>query len=55
MKLNKTQTEITEESVVLCTKILMKAMEISNIPNFIETIVVDEKTGVRYKLKFEKL
>jgi hypothetical protein len=55
MKLNKQQTETTKQALIVCSKILLETMEISNIPNFVESTIVDEKTGVRYKIKFEKV
>lgn len=55
MELNKEQIDLVNQSTILCSKILLQAMELNNIPNFIETRIVDDKTGFRYQLRFEKL
>jgi len=55
MKLNKEQIDLVNQSTILCSKILLHTISINSIPNFIETIIVDDTTGLRYKLRFEKL
>lgn len=55
MKLNKKQTEEVQEAILLCSKILLTAMELNKIDNFIESTIRDAKSGDRYKIKFEKV
>jgi hypothetical protein len=47
--------QIITNAVKVCVKLLISVMNDLEIPNFIETTVIDEKTKEKYKLRIEKI
>ena len=51
----KNKEEIIKQGTEMCAKLLIGLMNELEIPNYIETVILDVKDNQRYKMRIEKI
>lgn len=51
----KNKEEIIKQGTEMCGKLLIGLMTELEIPNYIETVILDVKDNQRYKMRIEKI
>ena len=51
----KSKEEIIKQGTEMCGKLLIGLMTELEIPNYIETVILDVKDNQRYKMRIEKI